>query len=312
MATVPSSARVVVIGAGIVGNSLVYHLARLGWRDIVQIDKGPLPNPGRLDRARVELHLPGRPLARDHRPHRSTACGSTRRWASSPSPAASRSPAPRSGWRSSAGGCRRRKAWGIEAGAGHARSRSPRRCRSSTRGHRRRVLDPDGRRRRLAARRHDHARAGPGAGRPDRRAHRRGHRDGRRGRAGSAGSAPPAATSRPRPSSSPAASGARSSPRWPARTIPLTPAVHQMISVGPVPQLAEKPGRDLLPDRPRHGHVLLRAPARRATWRSAPTRTGRSCTTPRTSPRSSRRSCRRPRCRSPPTTSTRSSSRRSS
>ncbi|MRK00871.1 FAD-dependent oxidoreductase [Aeromicrobium sp. S22] len=46
MAELPSSARVVVIGAGIVGNSLVYHLARLGWRDIVQIDKGPLPNPG--------------------------------------------------------------------------------------------------------------------------------------------------------------------------------------------------------------------------------------------------------------------------
>jgi glycine cleavage system aminomethyltransferase T/glycine/D-amino acid oxidase-like deaminating enzyme len=46
MASVPGRARVVVIGAGIVGNSLVYHLARLGWRDIVQIDKGPLPNPG--------------------------------------------------------------------------------------------------------------------------------------------------------------------------------------------------------------------------------------------------------------------------
>ncbi len=46
MATVPSSAKVVVIGAGIVGNSLVHHLARLGWRDIVQIDQGPLPNPG--------------------------------------------------------------------------------------------------------------------------------------------------------------------------------------------------------------------------------------------------------------------------
>ncbi len=46
MATVPTSARVVVIGAGIVGNSVVYHLARLGWRDIVQIDKGALPNPG--------------------------------------------------------------------------------------------------------------------------------------------------------------------------------------------------------------------------------------------------------------------------
>ena len=46
MASAPSAARVVVIGAGIVGNSLVYHLARLGWRDIVQLDKGPLPNPG--------------------------------------------------------------------------------------------------------------------------------------------------------------------------------------------------------------------------------------------------------------------------
>jgi len=46
MATVPTSAKVVVIGAGIVGNSLVHHLARLGWRDIVQIDKGALPNPG--------------------------------------------------------------------------------------------------------------------------------------------------------------------------------------------------------------------------------------------------------------------------
>ncbi len=46
MAEVPGTAKVVVIGAGIVGNSLVYHLARLGWRDIVQIDKGPLPNPG--------------------------------------------------------------------------------------------------------------------------------------------------------------------------------------------------------------------------------------------------------------------------
>ncbi len=42
----PESARVVVIGAGIVGNSLVHHLARLGWRDVLQIDQGPLPNPG--------------------------------------------------------------------------------------------------------------------------------------------------------------------------------------------------------------------------------------------------------------------------
>jgi glycine cleavage system aminomethyltransferase T/glycine/D-amino acid oxidase-like deaminating enzyme len=42
----PSTARAVVVGAGIVGNSMAYHLARLGWKDIVLLDKGALPNPG--------------------------------------------------------------------------------------------------------------------------------------------------------------------------------------------------------------------------------------------------------------------------
>jgi glycine cleavage system aminomethyltransferase T/glycine/D-amino acid oxidase-like deaminating enzyme len=46
MSGLPERARVVVIGAGIVGNSMAYHLAKQGWRDIVLIDKGPLPNPG--------------------------------------------------------------------------------------------------------------------------------------------------------------------------------------------------------------------------------------------------------------------------
>ena len=46
MGDLPVSARVVVIGAGIVGNSVVGHLAELGWQNIVQIDKGSLPNPG--------------------------------------------------------------------------------------------------------------------------------------------------------------------------------------------------------------------------------------------------------------------------
>lgn len=46
MPSVPEKARCVVIGAGIVGNSLCYHLAKLGWTGIVQLDKGPLPNPG--------------------------------------------------------------------------------------------------------------------------------------------------------------------------------------------------------------------------------------------------------------------------
>ena len=43
---VPESAQAVVVGAGIVGNSMAFHLARLGWRDLVLIDKGPMPNPG--------------------------------------------------------------------------------------------------------------------------------------------------------------------------------------------------------------------------------------------------------------------------
>jgi glycine cleavage system aminomethyltransferase T/glycine/D-amino acid oxidase-like deaminating enzyme len=46
MTDVPARASAVIIGAGIVGNSLVHHLARLGWRDLVLVDKGPMPNPG--------------------------------------------------------------------------------------------------------------------------------------------------------------------------------------------------------------------------------------------------------------------------
>jgi glycine cleavage system aminomethyltransferase T/glycine/D-amino acid oxidase-like deaminating enzyme len=46
MSELPTSARAVVIGAGIVGNGLAYHLHRLGWSDLVLLDKGPFPNPG--------------------------------------------------------------------------------------------------------------------------------------------------------------------------------------------------------------------------------------------------------------------------
>ncbi|MGA0107271.1 MAG: NAD(P)/FAD-dependent oxidoreductase, partial [Ilumatobacteraceae bacterium] len=46
MSEFPKSAKCVVIGAGIVGNCLVGHLSKLGWTNMVQIDKGPLPNPG--------------------------------------------------------------------------------------------------------------------------------------------------------------------------------------------------------------------------------------------------------------------------
>src|SRR6201997_1153408 len=46
MTETPRRASAVIIGAGIVGNSLVHHLAQLGWRDLVLVDKGPMANPG--------------------------------------------------------------------------------------------------------------------------------------------------------------------------------------------------------------------------------------------------------------------------
>jgi glycine cleavage system aminomethyltransferase T/glycine/D-amino acid oxidase-like deaminating enzyme len=46
MSEFPARASAVIIGAGIVGNSLAYHLARLGWTDLVLVDTGPLPDPG--------------------------------------------------------------------------------------------------------------------------------------------------------------------------------------------------------------------------------------------------------------------------
>src|SRR5213082_4290907 len=37
-----TSARAVIIGSGIAGSSIAYHLAELGWFDIVVVEQGPL------------------------------------------------------------------------------------------------------------------------------------------------------------------------------------------------------------------------------------------------------------------------------
>src|SRR6201989_660315 len=42
----PSSARAVIVGAGIVGASGAHHLAREGWTDLVIVDQGPLGETG--------------------------------------------------------------------------------------------------------------------------------------------------------------------------------------------------------------------------------------------------------------------------
>ena len=37
-----TEARVVVVGGGIVGCSVAYHLVGMGWREVVVLDQGPL------------------------------------------------------------------------------------------------------------------------------------------------------------------------------------------------------------------------------------------------------------------------------
>ena len=44
--SLPNHARAVIIGAGIAGCSLAYHLSKLGWREIVVVDQGPLFETG--------------------------------------------------------------------------------------------------------------------------------------------------------------------------------------------------------------------------------------------------------------------------
>ncbi len=54
-------ARLVIVGAGIVGCAAAYHLAQLGWRDIGDLDKGPLfENDGSTS------HAPGGVVALSH------------------------------------------------------------------------------------------------------------------------------------------------------------------------------------------------------------------------------------------------------
>src|SRR6188472_133240 len=42
MVEVPSRARVVVVGGGVIGCSVAYHLTKLGWTDVVLLEQGRL------------------------------------------------------------------------------------------------------------------------------------------------------------------------------------------------------------------------------------------------------------------------------
>ena len=38
----PSRARVVIVGGGVIGSSTAYHLTRLGWTDVLLLEQGSL------------------------------------------------------------------------------------------------------------------------------------------------------------------------------------------------------------------------------------------------------------------------------
>ena len=42
--TVPSRARAVIIGGGVSGASVAYHLSKLGWRDVVLLERKQITN----------------------------------------------------------------------------------------------------------------------------------------------------------------------------------------------------------------------------------------------------------------------------
>ena len=308
MADVPRTARCVVIGAGIVGNSLVHHLARLGWRDIVQIDQGPLPNPGGstghasnfifpVDHSReiTDLTLDSvRAVQGDRRLH------PVRRLRGRPHRGADGGAPPPDvlgeglGHRGRAGQPRVRPGEGAvpRQGPDHrrvlaaGRSASSTRCapaRSCASGRSRRARSPSYPNVEVTGLDVEDGADPPRAHRPGRdrgrvRRHRlrrvepQDRRHGRRQHPADPGRAPDDQR-RPLP-----AAGRDGRARSPSRSCATWTPSATSASTAP-------------------------------TWRSAPTPTARSCMSPRTSPRSSRPSCRRPRCRSPTTTSTRSSSR---
>ena len=41
-ASIPTQAQVVIIGGGVVGCSVAYHLAKLGWKDVVLLERSKL------------------------------------------------------------------------------------------------------------------------------------------------------------------------------------------------------------------------------------------------------------------------------
>ena len=50
-------ARVVIIGGGIIGCSIAYHLAKAGWTDVVLLEKGELTSGSTFHSAGLVSHF---------------------------------------------------------------------------------------------------------------------------------------------------------------------------------------------------------------------------------------------------------------
>ena len=262
MSEIPARASAVIIGAGIVGNSLVHHLALLGWRDLVLVDKGPMPNPGGstghasnfifpIEYSKMMFELTEDSTAQYQELGVFTQSGGIE---------VARTPERMTELRRR---CSQAKSWGIPAEVitpGEVNKLVP-------------YLDESV----ILGGAHfptvgvvDSLRAGTLMREEAQRSGALTVLAGTEvlGITVDGGQVRGGATS-PR---------ARSltdnvviccgvwSPRiarMAGARLALTPTVHQMISVGPIALFADTPGRDLLPDRPRRGHQHVRAPARR-------------------------------------------------
>ena len=250
MSDTPARASAVIIGAGIVGNSLVHHLARLGWRDLVLVDKGPMPNPGGSTGHASNFIFPIEyskmmmELTRDSTEQYQALGVFTQSGGIEVARTEERMHELRRR-------CTAAKAWGIPAQLALTRRGAQARALPGRVGDPGRGELPDGGGGGLAAGRHPDA----GAGRAVRRAARAGRGGGARHRH----RVPTGPV--PRVRAVRTSQGDIETPicviccgvwspriaRMAGARIPLTPIVHQMISVGPVPLFADTSGEIAYP-----------------------------------------------------------------